>query len=125
MLTRLGAYDCAAPAATTVRAPSGVWLSVQGARLREPEEGWTTVVIGPAGPATLMPLIISGLGLTRREAEVCQRLVAGLSRKSIAAELRISLHTVNDYVKSVFDKTDASSAGQLRTRLFADSLGPR
>ena len=52
------------------------------------------------------------------ERDVAQRLLGGLARKAIAAELRISQHTVNDHVKAVFDKTGVSSAGQLRAMLF-------
>ena len=50
--------------------------------------------------------------------EVTRRLLTGLPRKTIAFELRISLHTVNDHVEAVFDKTGVSSAGELRAQVF-------
>ena len=31
---------------------------------------------------------------------------------------------VAEYVKAIFDKTGASSAGQLRARVFAEHFGP-
>jgi DNA-binding CsgD family transcriptional regulator len=64
---------------------------------------------------------MAGYGLTNREGDVAQRLLTGLPRKVIAAELRISLHTVNDHTKAIFDKTGVSSAGQLRAHLFGQA----
>jgi len=75
--------------------------------------------------AALAPLIVAAYGLTRWERDVAQRLLAGLARKTIAAELRILQHTVNDHVKAVFDKTGVSSTGQLRATIFqAHHAGP-
>lgn len=101
------------PALARVRAPSGAWLAVHAAPLGV-GMGAIAVVIEPAGPVALSPLIMAAFGLTPREAEVCRRLLIGLARKTIAAELALSLHTVNDHVKAILDKTGVSSAGQLR-----------
>jgi len=106
-----------------VRAPSGRWLVVHASRL-DHDEGRVAVVIEPAAPEAVGPLVLAGYGFTAREAEVAERVLAGLARKAIAAELRLSLHTVNDHVKAVFDKSGASSAGQLRARVFARPSGP-
>ena len=100
-----------------VRAPSGSWLTVQAARL-DAVPGSVAVVFEPVSPPALAPLIIAAYGLTNRERDVTEGLLVGLSRKAIAAQLHISLHTVNDHVKAVFDKTGVSSAGQLRVQLL-------
>ncbi|GAC1385258.1 MAG: LuxR C-terminal-related transcriptional regulator [Acidimicrobiales bacterium] len=107
-----------------VRTLSGRWLVVHASHL-DNEEGRIAVIIEPATPAALSPLVVAAYGLTLREAEVAQRLVAGLARKSIAAQLTISVHTVNDHVKAIFDKSGVSSAGQLRARLFSEGDGAR
>lgn len=108
-----------------VLAPSGHWLTVHASRLDDPD-GSVAVVIEPASPTALAPLIVAAYGLTARESEVTRRLLTGLSRKTIASELRISLHTVNDHVKAVFDKTGVSSAGELRAQVFRQgTAGPR
>jgi DNA-binding CsgD family transcriptional regulator len=112
------------PASARVRAPSGRWLTVHASRLDD-EQGSIAVVIEPTNPATLSPLIIAAFGLTGREGVVAQRLLAGLARKAIASELQISLHTVNDHVKAVYDKTGVSSAGQLRAHLFDQASAGR
>jgi DNA-binding CsgD family transcriptional regulator len=115
-LSATGPED-APPVRARVRAPSGRWLSIHAARLDD-QEGSIAVVIEPIAHAALAPLIVAAYGLTPRERDVAQRLLAGLARKTIAAELRISQHTVNDHIKAVFDKTGASSTGQLRATIF-------
>lgn len=100
-----------------VRASSGRWLTVHAAPLDD-VSGSVAVILEPTAPAALAPLIIAAYGLTSREHDVTQRLLAGLARKTIAAELHISAHTVNDHVKAVFDKTGVSSAGELRAQVL-------
>ncbi|MDP9164987.1 MAG: LuxR C-terminal-related transcriptional regulator [Actinomycetota bacterium] len=108
-----------------VLAPSGRWLTVHASRLDDPD-GSIAVIVEPTSPVELAPLIVAAYGLTARESEVTRRLLTGLARKAIASELRISLHTVNDHVKAVFDKTGVSSAGELRAQLFRQgTAGPR
>jgi DNA-binding CsgD family transcriptional regulator len=109
-----------------VRAPSGRWLVLHASSLQGPSPGPSraALVIEPATPAALIPLTVAAYGLTSREAEVVQRALAGLARKTIAAELHISLHTVNDHLKAIFDKVDVSSAGQLRARILQDHQVP-
>ncbi len=119
-----GSTGSVAPTAR-VQLRGGQWLVVHGAYLNDAADRSVAVVVEPASPAVLAPLIVAALGLTRREAQVCQRLLVGSPRKTIASELRLSLHTVNDHVKAIFDKTGTSSAGQLRMRVFADHFAPR
>ena len=78
-------------------------------------------MVEPTSPLTLAPLLVAGFALTARESEVTRRLLIGLARKSIATQLGISPHTVNDHIKSVFDKTGTSSAGELRAHIFRQS----
>jgi DNA-binding CsgD family transcriptional regulator len=106
-----------------VRAPSGAWLTVHASQLDD-RDASVAVVIEPTSPIALAPLIIAAYALTPRESEVTRRLIAGLPRKTIASELRISPHTVNDHIKVVFDKTGVSSAGQLREQIFFQPPSP-
>ena len=118
------AADDAPLARARVRAPSGRWLVIHASHLEGPAPGRVAVVVEPAAAAVLAPLVVAAYALTARETEVLQRLVAGLARKAIAADLRISQHTVNDHVKSIFDKTGVSSVGQLRAHVFAEHFAP-
>ena len=119
VIERLNASVDADPgqARARVRAPSGRWLTVHAAPLDD-ASGSVAVILEPTAPAALVSLIIAAYGLTSREHDVTQRLLAGLARKQIASELHISAHTVNDHVKAVFDKTGVSSAGQLRAQVL-------
>ena len=107
-----------------VLAPSGKWLTVHASRLDDAMAS-VAVVIEPTSPMALAPLVVAAYGLTPRESEVTRRLLTGLARKTIASELRISQHTVNDHVKAIFDKTGVSSAGELRAQVFRQGAGPR
>jgi DNA-binding NarL/FixJ family response regulator len=51
--------------------------------------------------------------LTKREREVVQGLVEGLSYKLIAAKLDVSLDTVRKYIKSIYTKLQVNSKGEL------------
>ena len=107
-----------------VLVPSGQWLTVHASRLDDPDRS-VAVIVEPTSPVALAPLIVAAYGLTARESEVTRRLLTGLARKTIASELRISLHTVNDHVKAVFDKTGVSSAGELRAQVFRQGTAGR
>lgn len=104
-----------------VRAPSGRWVVIHASHL-EGDDGRVAVVIEPAAPTVMAPVVVAAYGLTAREAEVARLIIAGFARKAVAAHLRISLHTVNDHLKAIYDKVDASSAGQLRARILTDSF---
>ncbi|MDX6229895.1 MAG: hypothetical protein QOI76_3285 [Frankiales bacterium] len=99
------------------RTNQGQWLTVHAARLDDLDRS-IAVIVEPTQPAELAPLLIAGYGLTAREGEVARALILGSSRKLIASNLHVSVFTVNDHVKAVFAKTDVSSAGQLRMRIF-------
>ena len=120
-LTSAGGGDLGV-ATARVLAPSGQWLTVHASRLDDATQS-VVVVIEPTSPTALAPLVVAAYGLTARESEVTRRLLTGLARKTIASELRISLHTVNDHVKAVFDKTGVSSAGELRAQVFRQGTG--
>jgi DNA-binding CsgD family transcriptional regulator len=113
------------PARALVRAPSGCWLEIHAAVLSGGDDRRIAVVIEAAAAGALAPLVVAAYGLTARETTVVQRLLAGLARKQISRELRISLHTVNDHVKVIFDKTGVSSVGQLRAEIYAEYFAPQ
>jgi len=97
---------------------SGRWLRLHASPLGD--DGRVAVMIEPARPVDLVPVLLEYFGLTERETEVVFLLARGLSTKEIAAELCISSHTVNDHIKVIFTKAGVSSRGELVARLFAD-----
>lgn len=54
-------------------------------------------------------------GLTAREREVLAHLAQGLSNKSIARRLSVSIHTIKFHVNSILSKLDADSRTQAVT----------
>jgi DNA-binding CsgD family transcriptional regulator len=54
--------------------------------------------------------------LTRRESEVLEQLTLGYSIREIAELLHLSHHTVQDHVKHLHSKLDASNRGELVAR---------
>ncbi len=78
------------------------------------------VVIEPAKPAELAPIILLAHGLTRREGQVAQLALHGKTNKGVAHALRISEHTVEDHLKAIFAKIGVSSRGELTATILAE-----
>ena len=106
-----------------VRTRSGRWLTLHGSFLSGNQSA-AAVIIEPSDRHDLAPLIIAAYGLTVREGQVTQDLLRGAPTKDIATHLGISAHTVNDHIKSVFDKTGSRSRGDLLGRVFAAHYAP-
>lgn len=108
---------------SSVRVPTtdGRWAVVHAVHL----DGRVTVMIQRAEPERIAPLLMSIYGLTIREQTVAQLVVRGGSTTVISRELDLSPHTVQQHLKSIFDKTDVSSRGELVAKLFFDFYEPR
>jgi DNA-binding CsgD family transcriptional regulator len=102
------------PTAYTRVRLGGSWVVVRASALRA--SGATApvaVTIDEAGARELADLYMAAHGLTRREREICHEVMAGHSTREIAAHLFISPHTVQDHLKSVFDKAGVHSRREL------------
>jgi DNA-binding NarL/FixJ family response regulator len=64
-------------------------------------------------------------GVTEREREVAVLLAQGLSNPEIAATLVLSPYTVQDHIKSLFEKTSVSSRQELVACVFLDDYMPQ
>jgi len=107
-----------------VRTPSGRWLLVRGSTLGD-DDGQTAVIFEPARAHELAPLIADAYELTERERAVTQLVAQGLPTHAIAARLHLSPWTVQDHLKSIFEKTGVSTRGELVARLFFEHYAPR
>jgi DNA-binding CsgD family transcriptional regulator len=82
------------------------------------------VIVTPARSAEVAPLIVDAYGLTARERQVLQLITRGLSTNEVAATLWVTPYTVQDHLKSIFEKTGARSRRELVGRLFFEQFMP-
>ena len=108
-----------------VRTQSGRWLLVRGSVLGDGDDAETAVILEPARPHELAPLIADAYGFTERERVVTQLVALGFPTRDIAARLHISPWTVQDHLKSIFEKVGAGTRGELVARVFFEHYIPR
>jgi DNA-binding CsgD family transcriptional regulator len=109
-----------------IRGRSGRWLTLH-ASLTEPTSGRqseTVVVISPSEPEEVARLNIVSYGLTDREAEIVRLVARGLSTKEMSGALFISEHTVNNHLRSIFEKAGLNSRREIVQRLYLEDLMP-
>ncbi|MFI1012799.1 LuxR C-terminal-related transcriptional regulator [Streptomyces sp. NPDC020965] len=108
-----------APASARLRRPNGQWLALHASLLDGRADGSVAVVAQPASPTEVIPLTLLAHRLSPREQEVALQAVRGLSTREIAQALFLTPATVQDHLKSVFDKTGVRSRRELVALLMA------
>jgi DNA-binding CsgD family transcriptional regulator len=109
-----------------LRTRAGTWLMVRASRL-DGEAGTqqTAIVMAPAAPIDVAPMIMEAYGLTQRERELTGLVLRGMSTKQLGLALRISDLTVQQHLKSIFDKTGVRSRRELAAHIFAAHYQPK
>ena len=107
-------------ARSRVRTRSGTWLLLYGTRLTGGADARTAVIIQPATPAAVAPLVTLAYGLSERESEVTRLCMEGQSTRQMAHVLALSPHTVQDHLKSIFAKTGVRSRSELVGQIFLE-----
>jgi DNA-binding CsgD family transcriptional regulator len=109
-----------------LRTASGRWLVLHASRLRAADtEGQIAVIFEEARPSEIAPLIVDAYGLTKREGELTQLVLRGLSTAEVSVELHITPNTVRDHFKAIFDKVGVRSRRELVGQIFAQQYHPR
>jgi DNA-binding CsgD family transcriptional regulator len=109
-----------------IRGRSGRWLTLH-ASLTETTPGRQSeavVVISPSEPEEVARLNVDSYGLTVREAEIGRLVARGLSTREISGALFISEHTVNNHLRSIFEKAGVNSRRGMVQRLYLEDLMP-
>jgi DNA-binding CsgD family transcriptional regulator len=108
-----------------VRTRSGAWLLLYGTRLSGEKGPRTAVIIHPATPQDVAPVIALSYGLTGRECQVAMLCIQGRDTRGIAGALSVSPYTVQDHLKAIFAKTGVRSRGELVGQIFLDHYATR
>jgi DNA-binding CsgD family transcriptional regulator len=108
-----------------VRTSAGRWALLHASRMAGPKEDAIAVIIEEPSPAELAPVLMMAYGLTRQEQVVTGLVCRGLSTGEIAGRLHITPNTIQDHLKSIFEKTGVSSRRELVASILQEQYLPR
>jgi DNA-binding CsgD family transcriptional regulator len=103
-----------------VRAADGSWAVIEAARLNDAGHG-IAVTVHAAAVDEVLGLVARAYGLSNRERELAALIAEGHDTQVIADRMSISRYTVQDHLKSIFDKLGVRSRLELLIRLFAQA----
>ncbi len=104
---------------------TGHWIALHGAALVTDRSRRVAVIIEPAHPARISSLLMAAYGLTEREQDVTRLVLQGNSTVDIAGRLAVSSQTVQQHLKSIFEKTGVHSRRDLVGTVFFAHYEPR
>jgi DNA-binding CsgD family transcriptional regulator len=112
-------------ATARVHTQDGRWVTVHGAPLMSGDDQRTAIIIERAGADRISPLLMETYGLSDREKDVTRLVLRGESTGEIAASLFLSPNTVQQHLKSVFEKTGVHTRRELMGQVFQNHYEPR
>jgi DNA-binding CsgD family transcriptional regulator len=107
-----------------VTVPGRAGLVTLHASKPDPAGDRVAIVIETASGPRAATVRLEAHGATAREREVATLIARGLTNPEIAATLVLSPHTVQDHVKSLFEKLGVASRQELVARVFLDEYLP-
>jgi DNA-binding CsgD family transcriptional regulator len=107
----------------TVPTPIG-WITLHASLPDGPRTGRVAIVLERATGPQSATLRLEVRGVTSREREVATLLARGLSNPEIADSLVLSPYTVQDHIKSLYEKLGVSSRQELVAQVFLDEYLP-
>jgi DNA-binding CsgD family transcriptional regulator len=117
--------DPAEVAVARVLTRSGRWVVLHGVPLAAVDSQRVAVIVEPAHPSRIAPLLMSAYGLTEREQQLTRLVLQGFSTTDIADRLVISVHTVQAHLRNVFTKTGVRARRDLVAKIFFAHYEPR
>jgi DNA-binding CsgD family transcriptional regulator len=111
----------AADAHALLRGIDGRWVMIEAAALKGHREGEIAVTLRAATASETSDLLCRAYALSQRERDVVGAVTAGLDTRAVAKRLFISAYTVQDHLKSVFEKIGVHSRRELLARFSASA----
>ncbi len=108
-----------------VRTRDGAWLILHGATMKSRGEPSVAVIIEPVEPVRIATLLMAAYGLTAREQELTRFVLQGYDTAEIAVRLSVTPRTVQQHLKSIFEKTGVHSRRDLVGKVFFGHYEPR
>lgn len=107
------------PPHARVHLADGLWLTLRAARIGDadpPEARDIAVTIEETSPAERLAVFASAFALSPRERDLLGHLAKGGDSHTVARQMFLSEHTVQDHLKSIFAKTSTNNRRTLLTR---------
>jgi DNA-binding CsgD family transcriptional regulator len=104
---------------------AGRWAVLHASHLATGGSDAVAVIIDEPSPSELAPVMMLAYGLTAQEQALTSLVCRGPSTREIGARLHISALTVQDHLKSIFDKTGVRSRRQLVATILHEQYLPR
>jgi len=110
----------------TVAVPtSSGWITLHASLPDGGTVGRVAIVLERAASPESTAIRLEAHGVTAREREIAGLLAHGLTNPEIAERLVLSPYTVQDHIKSLFEKIGVSSRQELVARIFLDDYLPQ
>ncbi|MBV9337838.1 MAG: helix-turn-helix transcriptional regulator [Solirubrobacterales bacterium] len=108
-----------------VQTRAGRWAVLHASRMTTSGTDAVAVIIDEPSPAELAPVILMAYGLTKQEQVLTALVCRGLSTGAIAERLHITPNTIQEHLKSIFEKTGVSSRRELVATILQEQYMPR
>jgi DNA-binding CsgD family transcriptional regulator len=108
-----------------VRTRTGRWAVLHASRMATSGTDAVAVIIEEPSPAELAPVVMMAYGLTKQEQVLTALVCRGLSTSAITERLHITPNTIQEHLKSIFEKTGVSSRRELVATILQEHYLPR
>jgi DNA-binding CsgD family transcriptional regulator len=126
LAARLRALDAPVTARQLrVRTRAGRWAILHASWMPNQGRDAVAVMIQQATADQAAPIVMSAYGLTEQERTISGLVFHGLSTRAISDTLHITEYTVQDHLKSIFDKTGVRSRREFVATVLRQQYLPR